>query len=126
MRRGFLRVGIDAMRDFQAVNVCVVLNLPAYSTANGLCNNIKYGEDQKEHRNSRPVAQAAHVPALLKARKRPICNRVQQVKAKEHSYGKRCHSNHNMIQYVVSHFMANYKKRFRNGRVLERSIPDND
>ena len=34
MRGGFLRVGIDAMRDFQAINIGVVLQLPAEAVAN--------------------------------------------------------------------------------------------
>src|SRR5258708_35773311 len=71
MRAGFLGIRIDPMRYFKAIDVSAVLKLAADSAADGLRDRAQNREDQEQHGQTGPVAEVAHVPALLETGKCP-------------------------------------------------------
>src|SRR5215469_6710040 len=71
MRAGFPRVGINAMRDFQAVDIGVMLHLAANRVTDWLAKETENTENEKNHRERRPIAELANMPARAEAAQHP-------------------------------------------------------
>src|SRR5258708_3563038 len=124
MRAGLLRIGIDAVRDLQAVDVGIMLKLAAESAVNGPRDNAHDRKYQHQHGYSGPVAELAHVPASLKTRERPSGQAVENIKANEQPDRGCGDADHNMVEDVVSHLMAEHEERLRSAGFLDGRVPD--
>src|SRR5215471_17792171 len=126
MRAGLLRVRIDAMCDFQAVNISIVLNLPADSIAYWLGKKPENTEDQENHRQRGPVAEFADVPAGAETAQHPAGDTIDEIKSNEQAQGSQRQPIPDVVEHIVSHLMAKDEERLRGCGLLDGGVPDNN
>src|SRR5215472_4111888 len=123
MCAGLLRVGVDAVRDFQAIDVGVVFKLAAESTAERRGKEAQDAENEKNHGQGRPVAQFANLPALAESAQEPAGEAIEQVVPYQQSNRAYGQTDDHVIEDVVPHLVAEHEKSFRSGGLLDRGVP---
>src|SRR5438876_5374683 len=63
-RAGLAGVGDDAVGDFQAVDVGLILLVAAEGAAEGIGNETEYREKQEKGRKRGPILEAANLPSI--------------------------------------------------------------
>src|SRR5215472_15971334 len=125
MCAGLLRVGVDAVRDFQAIDVGVVFKLAAESTAERRGKEAQDAENEKNHGQGRPVAQFANLPALAESAQEPAGEAIEQVVPYQQSNRAYGQTDGHVIENVVPHLVPEHEKGFRSGGLLDRGVPHN-
>src|SRR2546421_323090 len=103
MRSDFLRIGVDAMRDLQAIDVSIVLELTAYEIVQRLPQDSKDAGQQKNHRERRPVAQTAQPPLRPELSKCPGRKAIDEIKTHQQARRRQEQSINNVVQHVMPH-----------------------
>src|SRR5215472_8287233 len=120
---GLLRVGVDAVRDFQAVDIGVVLHLAADGVEQWRGEEPENTEDQENHGQRGPVAQFADLPARGETPHHPTGDAVNQVERQEREDCDQNQPVDDVVENVVTHLMAEDKERFRRGGLLDGGVP---
>src|SRR5437868_6246356 len=109
------RVRNDAVGNFEAVDIGLILLIAAEGIANGVGGETEESEEQKKRGERGPIVQATDTPGSAGTCKKPADGAVAEVQKNKNHRSEEQESLPKVTQDVVTHFVAEIREHLISG-----------
>jgi len=126
LRAGLAGIGNDAAGHFQAVDVGLILLIPAEGAAEGIGCETEYGEKQEKRRKRSPILEAADLPSSIRPCEHPADGPVAEIEKYEKQRCQDRKSLPDVTERVVAISLAKIGDDFVGRFLRDGGIPYDD